>query len=113
MQTLRVVKTIRWVEEIIPKEVKEALFRFTPGRPDCSSEQTLSMYMNAAHLFGAASAQISENEEAVAVLKAFGLGTLLDPQVMIQKFVTDIASGDDSSLHQLYRKLTVPYENMV
>jgi hypothetical protein len=88
MQTLKVIQTIRWIDAIIPAEAKAILFRQPDlEESDADKENSIHQHIVAIQSLGNAFGQISRNSEAVEVLKAFNLGSLMD-----QSFISDMLS---------------------
>lgn len=72
MQTRKVVKTIRWIQSLIPKQVRDFLFL------ESIKEVSRKDFVFNIQEVGRISEIISQNAYAVEVLKNFGLGFLLD-----------------------------------
>ena len=78
MQPIDVVSTIRWIESVVPPEVRDGFFQ---NMPHPSRDKPPDFNRGFALLYAAASTaeRIKRNTNAVEVLAAFGLSAFLDP----------------------------------
>lgn len=112
MQTLRVIRTIQWIQSFFVEDTAGTLFsEETLGKADELDSQFLPRFITATHELAIASATLSQNPDAVQVLKAFDLEPLID-----KAFVTNLAlaaSKDPGSVSSMLRMIMEPWNSMI
>ena len=113
MQTAQVIRTIRWIESLFSDETKSAVFSensLKHGKED--DREFLARFIKATQDLAVASATMSQNPDAVPVLKAFELDALID-----RDFITNLAlaaskgrSANETS--GMLQKLISPWQAM-
>ncbi len=111
MQTLRVIRTIQWIQSFFGEETLNTLFsdEILEKGSDLDA-QFLPRFITATHELAVASATLSQNPDAVKVLKAFDLEPLID-----KAFVTNLAlaaSKDPASVSSMLRMIIDPWRIM-
>ena len=114
MQTFQVIRTIKWIDMIIPDNAKRMLFgiqNIARERQPDPPNRMVEERMTAANQIGAAMIDISRNPDAVTVLHAFGLSDLLNQEIIIKKFTMDIVEREESE--DKFGKLRGSYIGMI
>lgn len=112
MQTLRVIRTIQWIQSFFGEETVNTLFNEEVlEKGNELDSQFLPRFITATHELAVASASLSQNPDAVQVLKAFDLEPLID-----KAFVTNLAlaaSKDPTSVSSMLLMIIEPWNTMV
>jgi hypothetical protein len=112
MQTLRVIRTIQWIQSFFGEDTAGALFNEEIlHKADEGDAQFLPQFITATHELAVASATLSQNPDAVKVLKAFDLEPLID-----KAFVTNLAlsaSKDPGSVSSMLAMIIEPWKSMI
>lgn len=115
MQTLTIIKTIRWIDSLIDTETKDIFMGLDPIRTDQKTDVPLiAILTKALHQIASAAAEIRKNPDAVEILKAFSLDIILDGDVMAD-LTSKVVMGDPNDRGgNEYLKIIVPnWKNMI
>lgn len=81
MQPIQVIKTIKWIESIVPKPVQEEFFEggLFRNRPD---NKNVEKVLEVTHAMAAIAEKIKRNPDAVTVVQAFGFADFTNPSYL-------------------------------
>ncbi|MGC2743466.1 MAG: hypothetical protein WA672_09775 [Candidatus Angelobacter sp.] len=110
LRSLDVIRTIYWIKSQIPASVQEIFFsRMLVARHEKIAPEVI---FKVTHEMAAVSTIIKRNPDALAVLKAFGLLAMVDPDY-ISRIASSALSEKGASSREHYEQVVKPWETMM
>lgn len=114
MQTLEVIKTIKWIDSLIPKIVREVFLSSDIFHGKVAIEEIGQKAIIANYELGRIAGIIHENPIAVEVLTAFDATNLLNTDITSNLLVQILQQREiTASTYQILSEISTPYNRML